>query len=95
MRTDKNYILRTINGNTVLIPTGSASMKLNGMIRLTETAAWIWTHVDTAKNMDELIIGLMDAYAVNQETAAEDVYGFLWELYRRDMVLEVPELEQQ
>ncbi len=95
MRTDKNYILRRIDGNTILIPTGKASMKLNGMIRLTETAAWIWSRVDTAEDLNEIIHGLTETFDIDTETAERDVYGFLGELYKRGMVLDIPELENQ
>ena len=40
MKTNKEYMLREIAGETVLVPTGSASQKLNGMIRLTESAGY-------------------------------------------------------
>lgn len=94
MKTNSEYILREIAGETVLIPTGSASQKLNGMIRLTETAAFIWKQVDTARDLSEIIRRIQEEFEVDEETAGRDVRGFLYELYIRDMVRDIPEFAE-
>lgn len=93
MRTNENYILREIDGESILIPIGEASEHLNGMIHLTPTAAFIWKEVDRANCLEEIIQKLMEKYEVTDEIARRDVYGFLSELYNRRMVLEIPEFE--
>lgn len=93
MRTNKDFIYREIAGECMLIPTGQASQKLNGMIHLTETAGLIWRLVDKAANLNEIIRAVTDEYEVTEEQAHTDVYGFLNELYKRGMVLDIPELE--
>ena len=95
MKTNKEYMLRDIAGEWVLIPTGLASQRLNGMIQLTDTAAFIWRQVDIAKNLQEIIMRVTEEFEVEEETAVQDVWGFLEELYIRDMVQEIPELEEQ
>ena len=94
MKTNSEYILREIAGEIVLIPTGSASQKLNGMIRLTETAAFIWKQVDTARDLSEIIRRIQEEFEVDEETAGRDVRGFLYELYIRDMVRDIPEFAE-
>lgn len=93
MKTNKEYMLREIAGETVLVPMGSASQKLNGMIRLTESAAFIWKQVDTAADLEEIITRVQDEYEVDEDTARRDIYGFLRELYVRGIVQDIPELE--
>lgn len=93
MKTNKEYMLREIAGETVLVPTGSASQKLNGMIRLTESAAFIWKQVDTAADLEEIVARVQDEYEVNEDIARRDIYGFLRELYVRGIVQDIPELE--
>lgn len=93
MKTNKEYMLREIAGETVLVPMGSASQKLNGMIRLTESAAFIWKQVDTAADLEEIITRVQDEYEVDEDTARCDIYGFLRELYVRGIVQDIPELE--
>ena len=85
MKTNEDYILRDIDGESMLIPIREASVLFNGVIHLTDTAAFIWKQVDTADCVEEIVRRLV--------AAREDVYGFLGELYRRDIVLEIPELD--
>ena len=77
MKTNKEYMLREIAGETVLVPTGSASQRLNGMIRLTESAAFIWKQVDTAADLEEIVARVQDEYEVDEDTARRDIYGLL------------------
>ena len=91
MKTNKEYALREIAGEPLLIPTGMASQKLNGMIRLTETAAFIWKQVDAASDLEEIVEKILQEFEVAEETAKRDVYGFLRELYIRGIVEDIPE----
>ncbi|MEQ3145308.1 PqqD family protein [Phocaeicola coprocola] len=93
MKTNENYILREIDGESILIPIGEASEHLNGMIHLTPTAAFIWKEVDNSNCLEEIIQKLMGKYEVTEEIARRDIYGFLSEFYKRQMVLEIPEFE--
>lgn len=93
MRTNENYILREIDEESILIPIGEASEHLNGMIHLTPTAAFIWKEVDSSNCLEEIILKLTGKYEVTEEVARRDVYGFLSEFYKRKMVLEIPEFE--
>jgi len=92
MKTNKDYILRVIAGEGLLVPTGKASENFNGMINLSETAAFIWRQVDTAATLEEIADRLMAEYEVDRETALRDTYGFARSLYVRGLILEVPEL---
>ena len=91
MKTNEEYMLREIAGEAVLIPTGSASQKLNGMIELTDSAAFIWKQVDTASDLEEIVQKILREFEVDEETARRDVYGFLRELYVRGIVEDIPE----
>ena len=85
--------MREIDEESILNPIGEASEHLNGMIHLTPTAAFIWKEVDNSNSLEEIIQKLMEKYEVTEEIAKRDVYGFLTELYKRNMVLEIPELK--
>lgn len=95
MKINKDYMLREIAGESLLIPTGTASQKLNGMIRLTETAVFIWKQVDTAADLAEIVRRIREEFDVDEETAQRDVHGFLREFYLLDMVRDIPELEEE
>ena len=94
MKTNSDFILREIAGDAVLIPTGKASQTMNGMIRLTETGAFIWKQVDTAADLEEIVARVRDEFDVDEEIARRDIYGFLRELYIRDIVQDIPELAE-
>ena len=93
MRTNEYYILREIAGDNLLVPVGEATQRLNGMVQLTETAAFIWNHINEAKDLEELVKMITDEYEVDEETARNDVFGFTKELYMREMILDVPEFK--
>lgn len=93
MKTNKLYILRDVVGESMLIPIAKASQRFNGMIHLTDTAVFIWKQVDTAADLQEIIHCLINEYNVEEEVAHRDVYGFLTELYKRGMVLDIPEFK--
>jgi hypothetical protein len=93
MKTSELYIFRDIAGDSLLVPVGEATQKLNGMIHLDDTAAFIWNQIDKAKNLDEIVEKIQEEYEVDPETARQDVYGFCLELYRREMILDVPEFK--
>ena len=95
MKTNSDYVLREIAGEPILVPTGMASQKINGMIRLTETAAFIWKQIDNSTNLEDIVKKVIQEYDVSEESAGRDVRGFMYELYIRDMVLDIPELEQE
>lgn len=95
MKTNSEFILREIAGEAVLIPTGEASQNLNGMIHLTETGAFIWKQVDTAADLEEITSRIISEFEVDEKTARRDVRGFLYELYIRGLVTDIPEFEQK
>lgn len=93
MKTNTDYILRNIVGENVLVPTGTASQKINGMIRLTDTAVDIWKMLDTAPDLETIVQQIRSEYDVDEETARQDVYGFVEAAVRMGMVSGVPEME--
>ncbi len=86
MKRNKEYILKTIAGESVLVPVGKASAQLNGMIHLTETAAFIWNHIDECPDLDAIVSLMQEEYEVTPDQARIDVYGFVRELAIRGIV---------
>lgn len=93
MKRNEDYILRTIAGESILVPTGKASQEFNGMIHLTDTAAFIWENVNSCKNLEELVQKILKEYEVDEETARRDVRGFTSALYTHGLLTDVPEFE--
>lgn len=79
MKIQKNpeLIMRTIAGETVLIPTGKMASVFNGMINLNGVAAFIWEKMEEISDREELVQMILDRYEIDEETARKDVNGFL------------------
>lgn len=77
LKRNEELVMRDIAGECVLIPTGEFAAKFNGMITLNSTAKFIWAHMEEAKSREELTAMLLDAFEVDEETAARDVEGFI------------------
>ena len=87
MKTHPDFILRQIAGENILVPCGEAAKRLNGLINLNSTAAFIWQNMDDAKDLDELTARVMESFEVDEETARRDVNGLTAELILMGMVL--------
>lgn len=77
MKINTEYMMRTIAGEKVIVPTGSASRNFNGLITLNDVAAFIWEHVDKVSDTQEMVNLLLENYDVDYDTAKQDVDGFL------------------
>ncbi len=86
MKTNKNFILRNIAGEAILIPTGKAATEFNGMINLSEVAAFIWEHLDACADLSELADQIVAEFEVDKATALTDAQQFIDSLVKNKMV---------
>ena len=80
MRAARDYIMREIAGDTILIPSGSAAQKFNGLITVNELGTFIWNVLREDVTLDELVGRITEVYEVDAETARADAEEFLDEL---------------
>ena len=80
MRIAKEFILRDVAGEHVLIPTGKTTQEFNGMITISDTAKFIWENLEKVDSMEELVDAMLNEFEVDKETAAKDAAGLLAEL---------------
>lgn len=85
MKTNKDYILRSIAGEAILIPTGTAAAQFNGMINLSEVGAFVWQNLDDCADFDELVVKIMAQYDVDEATARADAQRFVDSLIENGM----------
>ena len=52
MKIVKEFILREIAGECVLVPTGATSQEFNGMITISDTAKFIWENIEKVDGLD-------------------------------------------
>ena len=85
MRRNENYMLREIAGESLLVPTGELSTKINGLINLNIVATFIWKHLEECENPDDMAKLLMENFEVEEEIALRDAYGFINTLIENEM----------
>lgn len=77
MKIKKDFVLREVAGDTLLIPTGQTTLDINGMICLNEMGAEIWKLLPEVENEEALIARLLDEYDVQEAILRVDVRAFL------------------
>ena len=77
MKVQKEFILREIAGDYVIIPTGKTVLTFNGLITVNEVGADLWKMLQTEVTFDDLLKGILETYDVDEETAREDIQEFL------------------
>ena len=86
MKIKKNLIKRNIAGDVILVPVGSASLDIKGLISLNETAEVIWDALPEAEDKADLVKAVTDVYDVDAAIAEGDVGAFLEKLRELDII---------
>ena len=77
MKVEKEFVLREIAGDYVIIPTGQTVLCFNGLITVNEIGAFLWNLLQNDVTVDELVKHVLDEYEVDEEIAREDILEFL------------------
>ena len=77
MKIDKEFILRKIAGDHVLIPTGKTALSFNGMITVNEQGAFLWQKLGSEISEEQLVDAMLAEYEIDRQTAQTDVAEFL------------------
>ena len=77
MRVDKEFVLREIAGDYIIIPTGKTVLDFNGLITVNEVGAFLWNMLQEEVSVDDLVKGILSEYEVEEEVAREDIQEFL------------------
>ena len=77
MNLNKDFILRNIAGESILVATGSATQDFNGMITLNEVATFILENIEECETEEVLVEKVLEEFEIDEETARSDVREFL------------------
>lgn len=80
MKRNKNFILRKIAGESIIVPTGEATKTFNGLFSPNRVATFIWEHIEEVADTEEMTRLVLEHFDVDEETARTDVEGFIREL---------------
>ncbi len=82
-------VIRRIADETLLIPIRGQAADLDAIYVLNDTAAFLWSQLETTGDVAVLSAALREAFEVSQEQAAQDVTDFLAAL-EESGIIEVP-----
>ena len=86
MEFKKEFILREIVGEAVLIPKGATAAQFNGLMSVNELGKFIWENYEKASNEDELLKFVLDEYEVDEDVAKTDLDEFLAVLRENEII---------
>lgn len=76
MKIKEGFILRTVAGETVVLPTGSL-VDLDMMITLNDTGRFLWEALSNETTEEALVDALLAEYDVDRERAQKSVSAFV------------------
>lgn len=88
MKIDKNFVLREIAGEYIIIPTGRTALEFNGLITVNEVGMELWKMLQEDVTFDDLLNGILEEYDVDENAAREDIQEFLARLVKGGILTE-------
>ncbi len=77
MKVKKEYILKTVAGQHIVVPIGAEAKRFHGMITLNDTGKFLFESLSHETSIEQLILMLVEAYDVTPEIAKKDVEKFV------------------
>ena len=77
MKISKEFILREIAGEYILVPVGKTALTFNGLVTVNEVGALIWGMLEKGSDVSTIVNGILDEYDVDEQTATADVLEFI------------------
>lgn len=92
MNLEKDFILREMAGEYVIIPTGKRAPLQEGLLTVNEVGAALWKELETGADFQELLASVLAQYEVEEERAVREIREFL-DLLRKNGILTMEENE--
>ena len=86
MKLKEDYVLREIAGDYVLVPTGEAVAKYNGLFGVSEVGARIIELLPECANEREIAAKIVEEYDVDGATALSDVREFIASMIEKEII---------
>lgn len=80
MKISKEFVLREIAEEYIIIPIGKTTLDFNGLITVNEVGVSLWNMLQNEVTVDDLVKGILDEYDVEESVAREDILEFLEKL---------------
>ena len=86
MKIKDGFVLRSIAGTHVVVPSGDNCLNFNGMITLNDSAAFLWKLLQECSDVDAMTKALLAEYEVDENTARTCSENFLNKLVEAKVV---------
>lgn len=80
MRIKKDFMLRKVGEQNVVVAVGEASRSFNGIIRLNDSAKYLWEKLSQDITEEQLVADMLNDYDIDEATAKADIGRFVSEL---------------
>ncbi len=70
MKVGKDIILRKVGKTYIAVPVGEACRRFKGVIKLNESAKFIWESISANLTEEETIAAMVERYEITEERAA-------------------------
>ena len=80
MKKIKQFIMKTVSDDYVLIPCHETAEEVGDVITLSETAAYIYQMVDQCHSIPELIQKVSEHYEIEADSIRQDIIDTLHQL---------------
>ena len=77
MKINKEFVLREIAGDYIIIPVGKTVLEFNGLITVNEVGVFLWKMLQEEVTMDDLVKAVLSEYEVEEAVARADIQEFL------------------
>ena len=77
MKVQKEFVLREIAGDYVIIPTGKTVLTFNGLITVNEVGADLWKMLQSEVTFGDLLKGILEIYDVDEERRYTGVFRYI------------------
>ncbi|MBQ6019000.1 MAG: PqqD family protein [Clostridia bacterium] len=82
----KDFICRTVCGETMLMPVGEKTKEFNGIFTLTETGAIVIDEIKKGGNELSAAKRIAEEFEIDPETAKNDTLAFIGQLLKYGII---------
>lgn len=86
MKINKEFAIRNIAGDYVMVPLGNASNEFCGMISTNEVGVYMWNLLREGISFEELFEKVLATFDVEEAVARQDVNEFVEHLKKLDLL---------
>lgn len=86
MKIKKDFVLRQVAGNWVVLPLAAETVNFSGMLSLNDAGAFLWRVLEQESSVDTLVDALTSEYNVSGEQARADAEEFVEKLVQAGCV---------